>query len=115
MDIKELLKEFDRVPLTRLPTPLDYAENLTELLGGPKIFFKRDFLNYGKRFIRRDGRFFHERALRLEPSFSANKYYITINAVCFCVGVNNNIFTLLRTELFRKKQNKIQRDIRNVN
>ena len=42
MDIKELLKEFDRVGLTQLPTPLEYAENLTKLLGGPKIFFKRD-------------------------------------------------------------------------
>ena len=42
MDIKELLKKFDRVPLTRLPTPLEYAENLTKLLGGPNIFFKRD-------------------------------------------------------------------------
>lgn len=42
MDLKKLLKEFDRVPLTRLPTPLEYAENLTKLLGGPNIFFKRD-------------------------------------------------------------------------
>lgn len=42
MDLKKLLKQFDRVPLTHLPTPLEYTENLTKLLGGPNIFFKRD-------------------------------------------------------------------------
>lgn len=42
MDLKKLLKQFDRVPLTHLPTPLEYAEHLTKLLGGPNIFIKRD-------------------------------------------------------------------------
>jgi len=42
MDIESLIKKFKRVPLAFLPTPLEYAENLTKLLGGPKIFFKRD-------------------------------------------------------------------------
>lgn len=42
MDIEKLLQRFGRVSLTPLPTPLEYAENLTKLLGGPKIFFKRD-------------------------------------------------------------------------
>ncbi|GAH45754.1 unnamed protein product [marine sediment metagenome] len=42
MNVKSLIEKFDRVSLAFLPTPLEYAENLTKLLGGPKIFFKRD-------------------------------------------------------------------------
>ena len=42
MDIKERLKTFDRVHLTHLPTPLEHAKNLSRILGGPNIFFKRD-------------------------------------------------------------------------
>jgi len=42
MDIKVLFEKFNKIPLAFLPTPLEYAENLTKLLKGPKIFFKRD-------------------------------------------------------------------------
>ncbi len=42
MNMKERLKAFDRVSLTQLPTPLEHAKNLSEFLGGPNIFFKRD-------------------------------------------------------------------------
>jgi len=40
--IQSLLQQFDRVQLGHLPTPIEYAERLTNVLGGPKIFFKRD-------------------------------------------------------------------------
>lgn len=33
-----------RFPLAQLPTPLDFAERLTEAWGGPQIFIKRDDL-----------------------------------------------------------------------
>jgi len=42
MDIKVLFEKFKKIPLAFLPTPLEYAENLTKLLKGPRIFFKRD-------------------------------------------------------------------------
>lgn len=42
MDIKVLFDKFKKIPLAFLPTPLEYAENLTKLLNGPKIIFKRD-------------------------------------------------------------------------
>jgi L-cysteate sulfo-lyase len=42
MDAKEMLKKFDRVRLTNLPTPLEPAKNLSKFLGGPNIFLKRD-------------------------------------------------------------------------
>ncbi|MBA7498480.1 L-cysteate sulfo-lyase [subsurface metagenome] len=42
MDIKTLFMKFEKIPLAFLPTPLEYAENLTKLLKGPRIFFKRD-------------------------------------------------------------------------
>ena len=42
MDIKVLFEKFKKIPLAFLPTPLEYAENLTKLLEGPRIFFKRD-------------------------------------------------------------------------
>lgn len=44
MDIKEIISRFPRIPLTPLPTPLEYAHNLTEYLGGPQIYIKRDDL-----------------------------------------------------------------------
>ena len=44
MDIKRLIAQYPRLPLTPLPTPLEYAPNLTECLGGPKIYIKRDDL-----------------------------------------------------------------------
>lgn len=42
MEIKRLIERFDRVDLACLPTPLEYAQNLTNVLQGPRIFFKRD-------------------------------------------------------------------------
>jgi L-cysteate sulfo-lyase len=42
MDIKVLFDKFKKIHLAFLPTPLEYAKNLTKLLDGPKIFFKRD-------------------------------------------------------------------------
>lgn len=38
------LTAFRRVPLATLPTPLQLAERLTEQLGGPRIYIKRDDL-----------------------------------------------------------------------
>jgi len=40
--IEEILEEVPRVRLALLPTPLEKAEGLTNLLGGPNIFIKRD-------------------------------------------------------------------------
>jgi len=40
--IEEILEEVPRVRLAFLPTPLEKAEGLTSLLGGPNIFIKRD-------------------------------------------------------------------------
>ena len=37
-----LLSRFPRVHLAHLPTPLEYLPRLTEHLGGPKIYVKRD-------------------------------------------------------------------------
>lgn len=42
MDIKVLFEKMNKIPLAFLPTPLEYAENLTKLLEGPRIFLKRD-------------------------------------------------------------------------
>lgn len=36
------LSHFPRVRLTQAPTPLEYLPNLSRLLGGPKIYLKRD-------------------------------------------------------------------------
>lgn len=36
------LSEFPRVPLAHLPTPLEYMPRLSEHLGGPEIYVKRD-------------------------------------------------------------------------
>jgi len=44
LDIFDRLSVFPRVPLTPLPTPLEFAANLSHFLGGPRIFFKRDDL-----------------------------------------------------------------------
>lgn len=40
--IEEILEEVNRVPLGFFPTPLERAKKLTDLLGGPNIFLKRD-------------------------------------------------------------------------
>jgi len=42
MKTKILIEKIKKIPLAFLPTPLEYAENLTKLLKGPRIFFKRD-------------------------------------------------------------------------
>ena len=44
MDIKEIVARQPRLRLTPLPTPLEFAPNLTALLGGPRIYVKRDDL-----------------------------------------------------------------------
>jgi len=40
--IHELINKYPRLQLTPLPTPLVYMKNLSEYLGGPRIFVKRD-------------------------------------------------------------------------
>lgn len=40
--MEKTLEELPRVRLTNLPTPLHEVRHLSELLGGPKILFKRD-------------------------------------------------------------------------
>lgn len=42
MTIHELIKKYPRLELTPLPTPLVYMKNLSEYLGGPRIYVKRD-------------------------------------------------------------------------
>jgi L-cysteate sulfo-lyase len=42
--IEERLKEFPRIPLVHLPTPMRKLENLSRELGGPEIWIKRDDL-----------------------------------------------------------------------
>ena len=42
MSIKELIGKYPRLELTPLPTPLVYMKNLSEYLGGSRIFVKRD-------------------------------------------------------------------------
>lgn len=42
MNIRSLVEKHNRVKLAFLPTPLEYAERLSGVLGGPRIFFKRD-------------------------------------------------------------------------
>ena len=44
MDIKEIVARQPRLRMTPLPTPLEFAPNLTALLGGPRIYVKRDDL-----------------------------------------------------------------------
>lgn len=43
-EVRELVNNQPRVPLACLPTPLQEAKRLTELLGGPRIFIKREDL-----------------------------------------------------------------------
>lgn len=40
--INQILQKFNKIPLAFLPTPLQFAENLTKKLNGPRIYFKRD-------------------------------------------------------------------------
>ena len=40
--IEEILERVDRVQIGFFPTPLEIAERLTDILGGPNILFKRD-------------------------------------------------------------------------
>ncbi|MDY4192535.1 MAG: D-cysteine desulfhydrase family protein [Oscillospiraceae bacterium] len=40
--IPDIVSRYGRVALSAFPTPLEYAENLTRFLGGPKIYIKRD-------------------------------------------------------------------------
>lgn len=47
MEIKKLIAEHERLHLTPLPTPLEFAPNLTALLGGPRIYIKRGSLPRG--------------------------------------------------------------------
>lgn len=42
MTINELIAKYPRLELTPLPTPLVYMKNLSEYLGGPRIYVKRD-------------------------------------------------------------------------
>ena len=42
MDLSALLNRYPRLRLTPLPTPLTYLKNLSEYLGGPRIYVKRD-------------------------------------------------------------------------
>lgn len=44
MDIKKVIAKYPRIHLTPLPTPLEFAPRLTKMLGGPKIYVKRDDL-----------------------------------------------------------------------
>lgn len=43
-ELKNKINELDRIKLAYLPTPLHELPNLSKLLGGPKIFFKREDL-----------------------------------------------------------------------
>ena len=40
--LKKLIDRIPRVPLAHLPTPLDHCPRLSEHLGGPQIYIKRD-------------------------------------------------------------------------
>lgn len=42
--LQQALAQLPRLPLAQLPTPLQLAPRLSEALGGPKIYFKRDDL-----------------------------------------------------------------------
>lgn len=48
--IERKIASFDRVPLANLPTPLIELRNLSRVLGGPRIFMKRDDLTGGMTF-----------------------------------------------------------------
>jgi len=41
-ELRDRIGRLDRVRLAHLPTPLDFCPRLTEALGGPKIYVKRD-------------------------------------------------------------------------
>jgi len=41
-DLKDRLARFSRLDLADLPTPLDTCPRLTEALGGPRIYVKRE-------------------------------------------------------------------------
>ena len=42
MDIETLVSRHPRISLTPLPTPLYLMKNLSDFLGGPRIYVKRD-------------------------------------------------------------------------
>lgn len=42
--LSKAIEKLPRVSLARLPTPLEYASQLSQILKGPKIYFKRDDL-----------------------------------------------------------------------
>ena len=42
MNIRTFLSKYPRLKLTPLPTPIAYMKNLSEYLGGPRIYVKRD-------------------------------------------------------------------------
>lgn len=44
VELKALIDRLPRVNLAKLPTPFEEAPSLSEALGGPRIFFKRDDL-----------------------------------------------------------------------
>ena len=53
MDIKKVIAKYPRIHLTPLPTPLEFAPQLTKMLGGPKIYvdvYKRQGLLVVSRF-----------------------------------------------------------------
>ena len=37
-----MLENFTKIKLGHFPTPIEYLENLSHYLNGPKIFIKRD-------------------------------------------------------------------------
>ena len=37
-----MIQKFGRIKLGHFPTPIEYLENLTHYLNGPKIYIKRD-------------------------------------------------------------------------
>ena len=41
-ELRARIEKVPRVSLGHLPTPLEFCERLTEAVGGPKIYMKRD-------------------------------------------------------------------------
>ena len=41
-EIQKAIDQLPQLPLNELPTPLHFCPRLTEELGGPRIFVKRD-------------------------------------------------------------------------
>jgi len=37
-----MLEKFERIKLGHFPTPIEHLKNISEYLGGPNIFIKRD-------------------------------------------------------------------------